>query len=56
MIMGARRLGALCAQVEAQLAGTAGGVVTSALTTEIDLEFVRVREALATVRQGNDQR
>jgi DNA-binding NarL/FixJ family response regulator len=55
-IMGARRLAALCAQVEAQLAGTAGGVVTPALMTDIDLELVHVRDALATVRQGNDQR
>ena len=47
LIMGARRLGALCAQVEAQLAGTAGGVVTPALMTEIDQELVRVRHALA---------
>jgi len=36
MIMGARRLGALCAKVEARLANTGGGVVTPALTTEID--------------------
>jgi CheY-like chemotaxis protein/HPt (histidine-containing phosphotransfer) domain-containing protein len=56
MIMGASRLAALCAQVEDQLAGVAGGVVTSALMTEIDLEHVRVREALAAVRQRNDQR
>jgi HPt (histidine-containing phosphotransfer) domain-containing protein len=55
-IMGARRLAALCAQVEDQLAGAAGGVITPALTTEIDLELGRVRDALAAVRQGNDQR
>ena len=56
MIMGARRLAALCAQVENQLSGVAGGVVTPALMTELDLELVRVRDALASVRPGNDQR
>ena len=56
MIMGARRLAALCAQIENQLAGGSGGVVTPALMTEIDLELVRVLDALGTVRQGNDQR
>ena len=56
MIMGARQLGALCAKVEAQVAGTRGGVVTPALTTEIDLELARVLDALAAVREGTDQR
>ena len=56
MIMGARRLGALCAKVEAQLAGTGGGAITPALTTEIDLELARVLDALAAVREGTDQR
>ncbi|PYQ96854.1 MAG: hypothetical protein DMF94_08085 [Acidobacteria bacterium] len=56
MIMGARQLGALCAKVEAQVAGTGGGVVTPALTTEIDLELARVLDALAAVREGTDQR
>jgi CheY-like chemotaxis protein/HPt (histidine-containing phosphotransfer) domain-containing protein len=49
MIMGARRLAGLCAHVENQV------VVTPALMSEIDLELVRVRDALATVRQGSDQ-
>ena len=50
MIMGASRLGALCAQVEDQ-AGR-GGEIAPALVVEIEEELVRVQHALAAEREG----
>ena len=53
MTMGARRLGALCAQVEAQAADD--HVLTLDLMVEIDQEFVNLRNAFAAERQGITQ-
>ena len=52
MIMGASRLGALCAQVEDQVAVTPGGGITPALVSEIEDELVRVQHALAAQKDG----
>lgn len=51
MIMGASRLAALCAQVEAQLAGPAAAV-TPDLMAEIEQELDRVQQALAAQREA----
>jgi DNA-binding NarL/FixJ family response regulator len=55
MIMGASRLAALCAQVEAQVAVAPGGEVTPALMAEIDQELVRVQHALEAQREAIGQ-
>ena len=52
MIMGASRLAALCAQVEAQAALASGGEVTAALVAEIDQELVRVQHALEAQKEA----
>jgi DNA-binding response OmpR family regulator len=52
MTMGARRLATLCTQMETHADRRA---VTSALMTELDLEFVKVREALEAERKGAGQ-
>lgn len=56
MIMGAVRLAALCAQVEAQVAAAGGGAVAPALMVDINQELVRVQHALAAQREGIGQR
>jgi HPt (histidine-containing phosphotransfer) domain-containing protein len=56
MTMGVRRLAALCAQIEEQVAANPSVVVTPALMTTIDQELVRVRHALTTDRRGGEAR
>jgi CheY-like chemotaxis protein len=51
--MGAKRLAALCAQVEGHLARHPEGAVTPALMAAVDQELVRVRDAFAAERQSN---
>jgi HPt (histidine-containing phosphotransfer) domain-containing protein len=53
--MGARRLGALCAQMERHASGALDAAVASALMTDIDQEHVKVREALEAERHGARQ-
>jgi len=55
MMMGAARLGALCARVEGGAAQTPAGAVPPALITEIDRELVRVQDALAVQRERTGQ-
>jgi CheY-like chemotaxis protein len=50
MIMGASRLGALCSQVEEQVAAASGSAVNPVLIAELDREFVRVEHALTAQR------
>jgi hypothetical protein len=50
--MGARRLGALCSQMEAHAAGPLDPAVTTALMSAIDEELVNVRNALEGERHG----
>jgi DNA-binding response OmpR family regulator len=56
MTMGARKLAALCVQVEAQADRDPGTAVAAALMTQIEQEFVKVRSALEAERQGASQR
>jgi DNA-binding response OmpR family regulator len=51
MTMGAKRLAALCSQMEDHAARHPGGAVTSALMVQLDQEFVKVRIALEAERQ-----
>ena len=53
--MGARRLGALCSQMEAHAAGDLDRSVTSALLIDIDEELAKVRNALEGERQDTSQ-
>ena len=55
MTMGARRLGSLCKEMETHADRHPGDAVTSALVTELDREFARVRDALEAERQGGTQ-
>jgi DNA-binding response OmpR family regulator len=55
MTMGAKRLATLCTQMEAHADSHPGGAVTSVLMTELDQEFVKVREALEAERKGAGQ-
>jgi DNA-binding response OmpR family regulator len=55
MTMGARRLATLCTQMETHAGRHPGGAITSALMTELDQEFVKVREALEAERKGAGQ-
>jgi DNA-binding response OmpR family regulator len=55
LTMGARRLATLCTQMEAHADLHPGSAVTSALMTELDREFARVRAALEAERQGASQ-
>jgi CheY-like chemotaxis protein len=55
MTMGARRLATLCTQMETHADSHPGGAVTSVLMTELDQEFVKVREALEAERKGAGQ-
>jgi hypothetical protein len=50
--MGARRLGALCKEKETHADRQSGDAVTSALMTDLDREFAKVRDALEAERQG----
>lgn len=50
-IIGARRLAALCAQIEHQMSDSPSPV-TPALMLDIDQELIRVRDALAAQRPG----
>jgi CheY-like chemotaxis protein/HPt (histidine-containing phosphotransfer) domain-containing protein len=52
MIMGAKKLAVLCARIEDQLAQRPGNPVTPALFVDLGQEFVRVRDALTTRRDG----
>jgi len=52
MTMGAKRLAALCLQMEDHAARHPSGAVTSALMVQLDQEFVKVRTALEAERQG----
>jgi DNA-binding response OmpR family regulator len=52
MTMGAKRLAALCSQMEDHAARHPSGAVTSALMVQLDQEFVKVRTALEAERQG----
>ena len=52
-IMGAKRLAALCAQVEDHLARHPEGAVTPALMAAVEQELVHVRDAFAAERQSN---
>jgi DNA-binding response OmpR family regulator len=54
MTMGARRLATLCTQMETH-ADRHPGAVTSALMTDLDQEFVKVREALEAERKSTGQ-
>jgi HPt (histidine-containing phosphotransfer) domain-containing protein len=51
--MGAKRLAALCAQVEGHLARHSDGATTPALIAAVEQELVRVRDAFAAERQSN---
>jgi DNA-binding response OmpR family regulator len=51
-IMGARRLAALCAQLEREMAASSETPVTPALMSEIEQELIQVRVALTTDRPG----
>jgi DNA-binding NarL/FixJ family response regulator len=55
MTMGARRLAALCGQLEDEGVRRSEGVAAT-LLVEIDREFVRVRDALTTERHSLDRR
>jgi DNA-binding response OmpR family regulator len=55
LTMGARRLATLCSQMETHADSQPGSAVTSALMTELDQEFVKVRNALEAERQGASQ-
>jgi HPt (histidine-containing phosphotransfer) domain-containing protein len=55
MTMGARRLGALCKEMDTHADRNPGDAVTSALMTELDREFAKVRDALEAERQGATQ-
>jgi HPt (histidine-containing phosphotransfer) domain-containing protein len=55
MTMGARRLGALCKEMETHADRHPGDAVTSALMMELDREFAKVRDALDAERQGITQ-
>jgi DNA-binding response OmpR family regulator len=48
--MGAKRLAALCADMERRSASGPDDVITRDMMTDVDLEFVRVRAALAVER------
>jgi DNA-binding response OmpR family regulator len=52
MTMGAKRLAALCSQMEDHAARHPGGAVTSALIVQLDQELDKVRTALEAERQG----
>jgi DNA-binding response OmpR family regulator len=52
MTMGAKRLAAICSQMEDHATRQSGGAVTSALVAQLDREFVKVRTALEAERQG----
>jgi DNA-binding response OmpR family regulator len=52
MTMGAKKLAALCLQMEDHAARHSSGAVTSALMAQLDQEFVKVRTALEAERQG----
>lgn len=54
MTMGATRLARLCTQIEI-LADRPDGAVTSGLMTELEQEFLKVRDAFETERQGASQ-
>ena len=55
LTMGAKKLAALCGQMEAHVAGPSGGGVTLELMAEVDREFVNVAAALAAERQGGSR-
>jgi CheY-like chemotaxis protein len=55
-IMGASRLGQLCAQVEDQLTPTLRGEVSPVLFASIDQELARVLQAMALAREGIEPR
>jgi CheY-like chemotaxis protein/HPt (histidine-containing phosphotransfer) domain-containing protein len=52
MTMGAKRLAAICSQMEDHASRQSGGAVTAALIAQLDHEFVKVRTALEAERQG----
>jgi CheY-like chemotaxis protein/HPt (histidine-containing phosphotransfer) domain-containing protein len=52
MTMGARRLAALCSQIEDHAGRHPTDAVASALMVQLDQEFVKVRTALEAERQG----
>jgi DNA-binding response OmpR family regulator len=52
MTMGARRLAALCAEMEQQVECSSDNVITPAMMADVDLEFVKVRVALTAERQA----
>jgi DNA-binding response OmpR family regulator len=52
MTMGAKKLAALCLQMEGHAARPPGDAVMSALMAQLDQEFVKVRNALEAERQG----
>ena len=52
MTMGAKKLAAICSQMEDHATRHPGGAVTSALIAQLDQEFVKVRTALEAERQG----
>jgi DNA-binding NarL/FixJ family response regulator len=54
LIMGARRLAALCVQLEDQLAGGPDCAIAPALMVNIDQELGQVRDALVAQRPGGD--
>ena len=53
--MGARRLGALCSQMESHAAGALDVKVAPALMDDIDREHTKVRDALEAERHGGSQ-
>jgi PleD family two-component response regulator len=55
-IMGARRLAALCGQLETEMAATSAIPVTPTLMSEIEQEMIQVRVALTADRAGGEQR
>jgi DNA-binding response OmpR family regulator len=55
LTIGARRLAALCAQVEDDGAGKRDGVAAESLLTELDQEFTRVRDLLTAERNSLDR-
>jgi DNA-binding response OmpR family regulator len=53
MTMGAKRLAAICSQMEEHATRHPGGAVTSALIAQLDQEFVKVRTALEAECEGH---
>jgi HPt (histidine-containing phosphotransfer) domain-containing protein len=56
MMLGARRLGSLCEQIERSAGQEAGFASPDALLSDLDREFVKVRDALRAELPGASER